>query len=142
MAAMVAVALAAAFASAAIYINVAEHPARLGLADGAALAQWHPSYKRGFMMQGTLAVASSLAGVVAWWAFGGWLWPAGAALMLANWPFTLLVIMPVNHALEAMLGQAHAQPRALLVRWGQLHGVRSLLGCAGTLCYLIAAGMR
>lgn len=142
MSALIAIALAAAFAAAAVYINVAEHPARLGRPDAEALAQWHPSYKRGFMMQGALAVLSALAGVVAWWQLGGGLWLIGAALMIANWPFTLLVIMPVNHALEAMLGKADAKPRALLERWGQLHGVRSALGTAGTLAYITAAAMR
>ena len=90
-------------------------------------------------MQGALAVLSALAGVLAWWQFGGALWLFGAALMIANWPFTLLVIMPVNHRLEGMIGKPETKPRALLVRWGQLHAVRGALGVAGTLAYLVAA---
>jgi hypothetical protein len=47
------------FFGAAIYINVPEHPARLGLDDGAALAQWRPAYKRGFAMRVPIAVLSA-----------------------------------------------------------------------------------
>lgn len=139
MLASLAVALAAAFAGAAIYINVAEQPARLKLEDRAALRQWRPSYKRGFAMQSSLAIAAGLAGFAAWWAYGGWLWVAGALLMLANWPFTLLAIMPTNHRLEAMEESGAGEPRPLLESWGRLHAVRSGLGLAATVLFVLAA---
>ena len=132
--------LAAVFFGAAVYINIAEHPARLAIADTAALAQWGPAYKRGFAMQASLAIAGGIAGTVAWWLSGDSLWLVGAGLMIANWPFTLLVIMPVNHQLQAIASDAaSAESRALLVRWGRLHGWRSAFGGAATLAYLIAA---
>ena len=37
---------AALFAGAALYINLAEHPARMGLETRMAVLQWAPSYKR------------------------------------------------------------------------------------------------
>jgi uncharacterized membrane protein len=137
---LLALVIAAAFAGAAIYINIAEHPARLGLPVGALLTQWKPSYTRGFAMQASLAVLGGISGALAWWESSDSLWLAGAIVLVANWPFTLLVIMPTNLRLMATApDSADAATRALLERWGRLHAVRSVLGAIATLLFLMAA---
>jgi len=68
-----------------------------------------------------------------------WRWLAGALLMLANWPYTLVVILPVNKCLNATpLEAASAQTRAMIKTWGTLHAGRGALGLAATAVYLWA----
>lgn len=128
------------FAGAALYISLVEHPARLGLADGPLLAQWQPSYTRALPIQSGLAVAGGVAGLVVGYLSADWRWFAGSTLLLANWPFTLFVIRPVNKRLMAMPErEAGGGSRAMLVRWGKLHNVRSALGAATALLFAWAS---
>ena len=57
---------AALFAGAAIYVSVAEQPARLDLADGALLTVWKSAYRRGLAMQAPLTLVGSLLALLAW----------------------------------------------------------------------------
>jgi hypothetical protein len=137
LAGVAALATAAAFTGAAIVISVAEQPARMLLSPRAALDQWAPSYARALPMQGGLAVAGGVLGLVAWQASGGQvLFALGAAACLANWPYTLLVMMPTNKRLQAMQRdkKAENEPRSveLMRKWGKMHAVRGVLGLVAT----------
>ena len=131
--------LAAAFTGAAFYINFAEHPARLSLDDKNLLTQWKPSYDAGYTMQVSLIAASAILGLLAAWTSQNWHWIVGAVLILVNVPYTLIGIMPTNHKLQA-ISESDAGPnsRAMLVSWGRLHAIRTLLGVSATLAYLWA----
>jgi uncharacterized membrane protein len=134
-----AIASAALFAGAAVYVSFAEHPARQNLAPPAALTEWKPAYKRGAVMQASLALIGFVLGLIAWWQTGAWLWLLGAIVLVANWPWTLFVIKPVNDALLATEpASAGPSTRALIVKWGKLHAVRTALGALATLAFLWA----
>ena len=134
-----ALATAALFTGAALYITAAEQPARLELDEQSMLRQWKPSYTRGFAMQASLALASALFGLLAVWWTRDWRWFVGGALIFANWPYTVFVILPVNKRLEKMPAEAAVnETRALIKKWGDLHAVRAALGLAATLVFLWA----
>src|ERR1700728_3025421 len=81
---------AAVFAGAALYINVAEHPARMTLDTRFAAAQWAPSYRRATWMQAPLALLSLVAGAASWILGGGPGWAIAAILIGGVIPFTFL----------------------------------------------------
>jgi hypothetical protein len=134
-----ALATAAIFTGAAIYVNVAEQPARLKLDTQALLTEWLPSYERGAMMQASLAIVSGLLGIAAATLTYDWRWLVGAALILAPWPYTMFIIMPTNRMLKSTPpAQASEQTRGLVVQWGRLHMGRSALGLLAVAAYLWA----
>jgi hypothetical protein len=137
--ACLALAAAALFTGAAFYVNFVEQPARLTLDDRALLAQWKPAYKRGTMMQATLAIIGFALGALAYWQTGRLAFLIGALLMLANWPWTLFAILPTNKILMATdLADAGPATRALLVKWNGLHAVRTALGALATAIFIVA----
>ena len=131
---------AALFTGAAVYVSVAEQPARLALDDQASLAEWKPAYQRGFAMQGPLAIVGFSLGLIAASAGMDWRWVTGAFLLLANWPFTLFAILPTNKLLLEITPQnAGPESRELIRVWGRLHAVRSGLGATATVLFLWAS---
>ena len=134
-----ALATAAIFTGAAIYVNVAEQPARLKLDTQALMTEWLPSYERGAIMQASLAIVSGVLGLAAFFFTYDWRWLLGAALILAPWPYTMFIIMPTNRILKSTLpAQATDQTRDLVLQWGRLHMVRSALGVFAVAAYLWA----
>jgi uncharacterized membrane protein len=126
------------FAGAAIYINLVEQPARMGCSTELAATQWAPSYKRATLMQAPLAIIGFLSGLVAWWLGAGPLWLVAALLILAVVPFTLLVIEPGTNKQLLIPGRDLSSPetRHLLVKWGRLHAVRTVLGLLASAIFI------
>lgn len=117
------------FAGAALYINVAEHPARVECGTTLAVTVFAPSYRRAALMQASLAGAGLVAGVGAWLRGGDVWWFASGLILGSVIPFTFLAIMSTNKRLLASeLDKESAEAAALLRRWGRLHAVRTGLG--------------
>ena len=137
LAGQVALTIAAMFTGAAVYINVAEQPARLQLDNRSLLAEWKPAYKRGYIMQASLAIVGGVIGLVAYISVLDWRWLLGAIVLLTNWPYTIFVVMPINRRLmETPPEAATAETRRMLERWGALHAGRIVLGLVATLIFL------
>jgi hypothetical protein len=64
-----------------------------------------------------------------------WLW--GAVLFFSVVPYTLAAILPTNkQLLDTSLDRSSARARALLVRWGRLHAVRTVVSLAALILFL------
>jgi hypothetical protein len=126
------------FAGAAIYINVVEHPARLSCGNEIALRQFAPSYHRATVMQASLAVMGCLSGLwSAWLLRDAWI-AVGAVLLGSVVPFTLIVILPTNkQLLDTSLDRSGVRATGLLVRWGRLHAIQSLLSSVAFVLLLL-----
>jgi hypothetical protein len=131
--------IGAVFTGAAVYINIAEQPARLQLDDHSLLAEWKPAYERWYMMQAGLVIVGGVLGLAAFRSTFDWRWLLGAVVLLANWPYTIFVIMPTNRRLtETPVDAATVETRGMIRRWGIPHAGRSALGFAATLIFLWA----
>jgi hypothetical protein len=136
---LLALMVASIFTGAAVYVNFAEQPARLTLDNRALLTEWKPSYKRGFAMQAPLALVGFVLGLMAWWQASHPGFLVGAIAMIAPWPWTIFGIKPANDALLTTgLDQAGPSSRALIVKWGGLHAVRTALGAIAVVAFLWA----
>jgi uncharacterized membrane protein len=117
------------FAGAALYITVVEHPARMECGTALAVTEFGPSYRRATVMQVSLAIAGFVAAIANWALTSKIVWLVGGMLVVLVIPFTLLVIIPTNkRLLDPSLDRNSDLARQLLIRWGRLHAIRTMLG--------------
>jgi hypothetical protein len=122
---------ASAFAGAALYLVLVEQPARLALDDASMIREWAPSDRRGFALFGGIAVLAALSGLAAFSHGSDIRFLIGALLVLASWPYTYFVIVPLNNRLLAAgAARPDADAREIVTFWGQLEWGLFALGAA------------
>jgi len=140
LAGQLALIVAALFAGAAIYVNVAEQPARLGLEDRSLLVQMEARLQARLYhasIAGHRRVSFGHADVVADQQLGMASWCRRHRRQLA---YTLLIMAPTNNKLMGTdLARSGPTSRALLEKWGSLHAIRTVLGFASTPIFLWAS---
>jgi Anthrone oxygenase len=130
---LLALVFASAFAGAALYLVLVEQPARLALDDASMIREWAPSDSRGFALLGGLAVLAALAGLAAFAQNSDVRWLIGALVVVASWPYTFFVIVPLNNRLLASsAGRPDADAREIITFWGQLEWGLFALGLVAT----------
>ena len=135
----IALAFAAAFAGAAIYVSWVEQPARLALEEEALLREWGPSDSRGVALLLGFALAAAIAGLIAWSEAQDLRWIYGALIAMATWPYAFFVMAPINNQILSLKGRDVGAARALIRQWGLIELGFAALGVVAVLLFLWAA---
>jgi hypothetical protein len=133
-----ALALAASFTGAALYINLVEQPARLALDDGALLSEWRPSDRRGFALLASLALVAAVFGLGAYFESQDVRWLIGAIVVIASWPYTFFAMVPMNNRILTISNSAPGAARELVRTWGLLEYGQTAIGLVACAVFLWA----
>jgi hypothetical protein len=133
-----ALAFAAAFSGAAIYINGVEQPARLALDDKAILSEWGPSDQRGVALMAGLSLISAALGLSSYFATQDVRWAIGAVFAILSWPYVFFVMAPMNNQILTLSPRDIGAARALVRQWGLLEYGQTAIGLVACAVYLWA----
>ena len=128
-----ALAFAAAFSGAALYINLVEQPARLALDDNGLLLEWRPSDRRGFAMLASLALIAAVLGLATYFETQDVRWAIGAIVVICSWPYSFFAMVPMNNRILAISANDPGAARDLVSTWGLLeygHTAIGIVACA------------
>ncbi|GIC75767.1 DUF1772 domain-containing protein [Moritella sp. F3] len=136
---IIAVLCAGTFFGAALYINLAQHPATLDTGGDFASKFFPPMYAKASTLQIALAVGGTVLGVISWSISGDIYWLIGAVFLVSVVPITIFIIKPIN---DQLLDSANKlEPEAvvaLLKQWNPRHWVRSGVSFVAFFCYILA----
>jgi Domain of unknown function (DUF1772) len=134
---LIAILSAAFFAGGGLFVSMVIYRAiMMDLAP--AVAHFGRIYNKAAPWQGSNAIICPAAAVMVSALSGDWWWAIGGLLVGASLPFTLLVMMHVNHRLlDEKAPPTRDEAVALLKRWGELHWVRNVLSTLGLVVMLV-----
>jgi len=133
-----ALALAAAFTGASLYINLVEQPARMALDDGALLSEWRPSDHRGVALLAGLALAAAVLGLAMFFDTHDVRWAIGALAVMLSWPYAFFAIVPMNNRILAVSSGEPAAARDMVRSWGLLQYGQTAIGALACAIFLWA----
>ncbi len=134
----IALAFAAAFAGAAVYVIWVEQPARLALDEEALLSEWTPSDRRGVALLAAFALAASIAGFIAYFESEDVRWVFGALITISSWPYAFFVMAPLNNQILSLRGKDVAAAKALVRQWGMIESGFAAIGVLAVAMFLWA----
>ena len=133
-----ALAFAAAFFGAALYVNLVEQPARLALDDEALLGEWGPSDSRGVSLLAAIALVAAIAGFIAYFESQDVRWAFGAVIIIGSWLYAYFIMAPLDNQIRSLRGGEVAAARALVRQWGIVESGLTAIGAAAVLMFLWA----
>lgn len=133
---LVATMCAGAFAGAALYISVVQHPAMTEAGTATAVRFFPGMYRRAAPMQAGLAVVGTLAGLAGGLTKAPVIFILGALLLGFVVPYTLIRIKPVNdRLLDPDLDPDAPDVPELLDRWRRMHRIRTIMSSVAFLIF-------
>jgi hypothetical protein len=126
------------FTGAALFLTFVEHPGRMELGPVLGIPSFAAMYKRATRMQPGLAFLSFSGGMAAWLAGANIWWLLGGIIMGALFPYTIILMLPVNlELISPGLDKNSLRAAQLLDKWGNLHKYRTLAGLVAFVIFLL-----
>lgn len=129
--------LSGVFAGGAFMINASAHPARMTLDTVNCRKHWLEDFHRAKLFQGGMALLVTTTGCLVYYldedSDRRMLWLVGSGIMISVWPWTLLAMKPdINKLLKDDVIETAGETwvRDHIVRWNNLHMVRTVLGAS------------
>ena len=129
MAALIATIAAGLWAGISLYIAIVEHPSALRVGVQFATEYFRTMSKRTAPLMMILAAIGGVAAIYTWIQGADRLWLIGGSLLLIQFPFTAIFIVPTNiRLLKVDAAESNELAAALHARLSLLDSIRSILG--------------